>query len=202
MSFTRAKCLPGILLFIDFEKAFDSLEWYFLKKCLKLFNFGPDLINWVNTFYKNAKSCRINHGLCFRYFNVERGVREGDPLSPYFFVICVEILPSAVRNDVNSKGFKISDSETKLLQFADEITAILADLNSIQALLKLLNDCEKVSGLQLSIMKTEVMWYWISSKLWRRTSWINTEWKTCVKLLGIFITLDVKILVDKTLNKD
>ena len=46
MSFTRAKNLPGPLLLIDFEKAFDSLEWYFLKKCLELFNFGPDHIRW------------------------------------------------------------------------------------------------------------------------------------------------------------
>ena len=40
MSFTKAKNLPGLLLFIDFEKAFDSLEWHFLEKCLELFNFG------------------------------------------------------------------------------------------------------------------------------------------------------------------
>ena len=64
----------------------------------------------------------------------------------------------AVRNDENIKGIKISDSETKLLQFADDTTAILADLNSAQALLKLLNDFEKVSGLKLNVMKTEAMW--------------------------------------------
>ena len=132
--------MPGLLLFIDFEKAFDSLEWHFLEKCLELFNFGPDLIRWVSTFYKNVKSCIINNGLCSHYFNVERGVRQGDPLSPYLFVICVEILAIAVRNDENIEGIKISDSVTKLLQFADDTTAFLADLNSTQALLKLLND--------------------------------------------------------------
>ena len=92
MSFTQTKNLPGLLLFIDFEKAFDSLEWDFLNKCLELFNFGPDFIRWVNTFYKNVKSCIINNGLCSHYFNVERGVRQGDPLSPYLFVIAIEIL--------------------------------------------------------------------------------------------------------------
>jgi len=72
------------------------------------------------------------------FFNVEHGVRQRDPLSPYLFVICVEILAIAARNDENIKGIKISDSETKLLQFADDTTAILADLSSAQALLKLL----------------------------------------------------------------
>ena len=95
--------------------------------------------------------------LCFGYTNFGAKLSD-EPFSPYLFVICVEIL-AIVRNDVNSKGFKISDSETKLLQFAHDTTAILADLNSTQALLKLLNDCEKVSGLKLNIMKTEVMWY-------------------------------------------
>ena len=113
MSFTRTKNLPGLLLFIDFEKAFDSLEWDFLNKCLELFNFGPDFIRWVNTFYKNVKSCIINNGLCTHYFNVERGVRQGDPLSPYLFVIAVEILAIAVRNQENIKGIKISGLETK-----------------------------------------------------------------------------------------
>jgi len=57
-------------------------------------------------------------------------VRQGDALSPYLFVIAVEILAVAVRNQENIKGIKISGLETKLLQFADDTTAILADLNS------------------------------------------------------------------------
>lgn len=57
-------------------------------------------------------------------------MRQGDALSPYLFVIAVEILAVAVRNQENIKGIKISGLETKLLQFADDTTAILADLNS------------------------------------------------------------------------
>ena len=47
MEYTKVKILPGLLLFIDFEKAFDSLEWDFLEKCSKKVNFGPDLIRWI-----------------------------------------------------------------------------------------------------------------------------------------------------------
>ena len=89
----------------------------------------------------------------------------------------------AVRNDDNIKGIEISDSETKLLQFADDTTAILADLNSAQALIKLLNDFEKVSGLKLNVMKTEALW--IGSLQNCEDEPLGFKWKTCVKFLGI-----------------
>ena len=134
MGYTKDSNKPGILFFIDFEKTFDSLEWDFLNKCLELFNFGPQFIRWVNIFYKNTQSCVINNGLCCDYLNIERGVRQGDPLSPYLFVRAVEILAIAIRNKDSIKGIKINDLETKLLQFADDTTALLSDLNSADAL--------------------------------------------------------------------
>ena len=70
MQYTQSKKLPGLLLFIDFEKAFDSLELDYLNRCLTLFNFGHDLIRWVNTFYMNVQSCVVNNGLCSHYFNL------------------------------------------------------------------------------------------------------------------------------------
>ena len=81
MDYTKEQNIPGILLFIDFEKAFDSLNWNFLLKCLNVFGFGPSLIRWIGTFYTNISSCVLNNGLCSQYFEVQRGVRQGDPLS-------------------------------------------------------------------------------------------------------------------------
>ena len=49
--------IPGLMLFIDFQKTFDSVEWEFLFKCLEAFNFGPDFLHWVKVFYKNIQSC-------------------------------------------------------------------------------------------------------------------------------------------------
>ena len=47
IDFTLSKNIPGLLIFIDFHKAFDSLEWNFLFACLRAFNFGPDFIRWT-----------------------------------------------------------------------------------------------------------------------------------------------------------
>ena len=56
MDFTATENIPGLMIFIDFQKAFDSVEWGFLIKSLEKFNFGPDFICWVGVFYKDIKS--------------------------------------------------------------------------------------------------------------------------------------------------
>ena len=82
MQFTDTENVPGIMIFLDFQNAFDSVEWDFMLGCLEAFNFGPDFIRWIKTFYKNAQSCVINNGTTSDYFLLEHGVRQGDPLSP------------------------------------------------------------------------------------------------------------------------
>ena len=68
IDYTESLKLPGILLFIDFEKAFDSIEWDFLYQSLEAFNFGPTLIRWIKTFYNNLSSCVLNNGLFSKPF--------------------------------------------------------------------------------------------------------------------------------------
>ena len=68
MDFTAKENIPGLLLFIDVQKAFDSVEWEFLIESLKKFNFGRDFLQWVKTFYNNIQSLLIYGPLeAYRY---------------------------------------------------------------------------------------------------------------------------------------
>ena len=68
--------IEGIALFLDFKKAFDSLEWNFILKALETFGFGVSLVQWVKTFYNNIQSCVINNGYATPFFELQRGVRN------------------------------------------------------------------------------------------------------------------------------
>ena len=68
INFTKLKDIPGLLLFVDFEKAFDSLGWSFIVKILKYYNFGLSLISWVNTLYCDANSVILNNGWSSGFF--------------------------------------------------------------------------------------------------------------------------------------
>ena len=75
MDFIAKENIPGLLLFIGFQKAFDRVEWEFLIESLKKFNFGRDFLQWVNSFYKNIQSYVVNNGVSSNFFTLERGVR-------------------------------------------------------------------------------------------------------------------------------
>ena len=89
---------------------------------------------WVKTFYNKIQSCVINNGVSSDFFTLKRGVRQGDPLSPYLFIIAVETLATAIRQNETIKSITIGTEETKLLQFADDTTAVLTDTSSAERL--------------------------------------------------------------------
>ena len=148
------------------------------------------------TFYKNIQSCIINNGITSNYFKIERGVRQGDPLSSYLFVVAVETLAIAIRQNSAIKGIAIDKKETKILQYADNTKAVLSGINSAQTLFKLLDDFKKLSGFEVNPTKTEGMWIGCSRE--NKTKPFDIKWPgEPIKALGVYYSYDQKLLLEK-----
>ena len=116
------KKLPGLLFFSDFEKAFDTINHDFIVDCLHHFNFGNSFINWIKLFYNDIKSIMIHNGYLSEPFPVQRGVRQGCPLSSFLFVICIEILSNFIAHDNLIEGITVNQKEIKQSLFTDDAT--------------------------------------------------------------------------------
>ena len=146
--------IAGILLTIDFEKAFDSLRWSFIKKSLRYFNFGEKFISYVNALYNDISTTVINNGFISSWFSPKRGVRQGCPFSPYLFILAVEVLALSIRQNKNISGLIFNGTEIKISQLADDTTCIIRDERSLKLLLDTFDLFRSGTGLQINVDKT------------------------------------------------
>ena len=151
---STANNMQGILLTIDFEKAFDSLSWKFVEKSLSSYNFGNSFISYVKTMYNSITTAVINNGYISSWFSPKRGVRQGCPLSPYLFLLSVEILACKIRQDSNIKGLIFNGNEIKISQLADDTTCVVKDEASLRELIETFIRFDKCAGLKINIDKT------------------------------------------------
>ena len=100
------------LILIDFEKAFDSISWNFIIKTLKIFNFRNNTIQWIKSLQNGSTSKILQNGH-FSKKKLERGCRQGDPISPYLFVLAAEVLAEAIRSKKEIEGITIHKQEHK-----------------------------------------------------------------------------------------
>ena len=196
--------LPGLLVSIDFEKAFDSVNWTYMNRVLRAFGFGNDICQWISAFYTNIKSSVIVNGKSSSFFDIKRGCRQGDPISPYLFILCAEILAIRIRNEKQIKGITLSDTECKISQFADDTTFMLqGDQNSFENCFLILEKFQHLSGLKINYDKTFNVW--LGSKKYCRTKFLNQydmNWNPGrFKLLGLWFTNDTDNMAEINLNE-
>lgn len=92
MSCTEINNLPGLLMLIDFEKAFDSVSWSFLFKVLYIFGNVNNIFKWVKILNINFKASILKRGFLSQKLEIQRGRRHGDPVASYIsFFLCAEI---------------------------------------------------------------------------------------------------------------
>jgi hypothetical protein len=126
IDYTEILDLDGVVLFLDFRKAFDTIEWEFMVKVLKKFGFKHDFLTWIKILYKNICSSVINNGWQSDFFNISCGIRQGCPLSALIFIIVAEILAIKIRSSKDIHGITVKNdnviNKLKITQLADDTT--------------------------------------------------------------------------------
>ena len=174
----------------------------FIQKVTQFFNFGDSIRKCISVFYTDI-SARVNQGGNISdSFTLHRGCRQGDPLSPYIFILCAEILAIQIRNNNEIRGIKVRDKEYKLTLYADDSTLLLnGSERSLKVSLENLESFSKISGLHINYSKTEVIW--IGSKIGSAEILChnyNLEWgKTKFRLLGL--NFNVKAILQVLIYK-
>ena len=109
-------------------------------------------------FYSDAKGCVTNNGFLSSFLPIKRVVRQVCPLSPYLFIICIELLSHKINSSENIKGIQVMKEEFKISFFADDASFLLdGSLKSFETLIMTLDNFNCISGLKLSAKKCQVL---------------------------------------------
>ena len=156
--------LPGIILLIDFSKAFDSISFEFILSALRLFKFSIRMVKWVSTLLYNFQSQTMINGNASPRITLGRGCRQGDPISGYLFILAIEILLLKLAASPDIIPWNTKGEQAHLLEgYADDLTLFLKhfrtkgqNIAQINAILKILVLYEDISGLAVNVTKTNM----------------------------------------------
>ena len=145
----------------------------------------------------------IQNGFLSEPFNVKRGCRQGDPLSPYIFLLCAEILSRQFKANTDIKGIEIAGTEYLLSQFADDTTVLLdGSEDSLNEALNILKKFAIASGLKLNSTKTRAVW--IGCKKFSGETFnhrLKLDWnQNDFTILGIKFSCNLDTIIDINYN--
>lgn len=149
---------PIFLLFIDFERAFDSLDREMMWKVLASYGIPDKLLNIIQSMYRDA-NCRIVHrGLLGREFNVASGVKQGCILSPLLFLLVMDWVMNKVNKTSRGIGWQhVRMTRLEDLDFADDICMMSHTRSGIAEKLNQLVRYGKQVGLRINVTKSKLM---------------------------------------------
>ena len=149
----RAKGRKGYMAIkIDLEKAYDRIEWSFIRDMFIYFNFPDNLIELIMSCVSTVSTSMLFNGGCLDSFHPSRGIRQGDPLSPYLFILCMEFLGHLIEEKCTTKLWspvKASRGGPSFshLFFADDLVLFAcADLENCHAINDVLQEFCSRSG--------------------------------------------------------
>ncbi|GKV52656.1 hypothetical protein SLEP1_g59229 [Rubroshorea leprosula] len=165
----KNKKQPAFVFKADFEKAYDCVDWSFLDWMMDSFGFGIKWRGWIMECLSTARISILVNGSPTREFEVGKGLRQGDPLSPFLFLMIGEGLQGLVQKAVTEgmlHGIVIGKNglNVSLLQFADTIFMGRADAENIRMVKDVLRWFEIMSGLRINFNKSSIYGYNVSER--------------------------------------
>ena len=187
----------GLLLLLNFEKAFDTIEWDFILKTLDHYKFGEEFIRWIMLLYSSPSAIFKNNGWLSGKISLHRGIRQGCPVSALLFILVVEVLADILKTS-SIEGIMSTNAEKELTlcQYADDMAVFLKDEEHLSKVLDIVNEFGTLAGPMLNKNKTEGIW------LGNRTTHNiskggSIKWPiNPVRYLGIYIGKDKEACID------
>lgn len=161
MGYNRSHRTRNCAFKIDIQKAYDTVNWKFLEACLREFGIHTVMVHWIMVCVTSASFSVCVSGEAHGFFRSKRGLRQGDPMSPYLFTLVMEVLNLMIKRQVRlDKRFKYHTGCNKLkitnLCFADDLLMMChGDLMSASILRRSLDEFSMTSGLYPSMNKSE-----------------------------------------------
>ena len=190
--------ITGSLVNLDWEKAFDRVDWGFLMKILKKLGFPNFIMKWIMVLYTDISSSCLINGNITKEFKIERGVRQGCPLSMLIYVLFQEPLYQAIEKNRKIIPIEIPDKNIKEIGYADDTTICIKNDDGLKETFHIINKFEKASNSKINIKKTKIYGFgnWSNRINWPIQG-LKVEFKY-FKALGVFFSTDYDTALTKS----
>ena len=162
ISYTDQTQTNSALIFLDYEQAFDRVEWSWTLKCLQKINFGTKFVSWINMIFKEAKTSILTNGFRSTYFKISRSMRQGCHVSPLLFILQAETLACAIRRSTIIRGIPLpginpesnGTPEVKINGYVDDTQFFVSTEESVVECFCILKRYENASWAKVNKYKT------------------------------------------------
>ena len=155
----------GMLIQLDLAKAYAKISWHYMEKTLEAFGFDQHWIKWIINLVSTTIFSLLVNGAPTKPFYTSRGIRQGDPLSPFIFILIMEGLSRSIKNTTAEgeiKGLKLfqnCSTSTKQQFFDDTLLHGKPTLKEAKSYKKILEDLREASGHEINHSKSMIYFF-------------------------------------------